>query len=565
MNPLFQKPNEKLIKALSGFSISAPSKTITTSNAGLVGVPSKTTTTFNTGVNVAPPSTVSSQNLTPTPQLNLPPAPQPTNPAVYQGAIVSAQPTPLSVGNPTQFGAGYTKEFGYNTPPTQTVQTQTSQNNAFDASGNPIQVGNPALNPQFNYGTTATNQNQDIATQINANGVAETKQTGFIDRLGSLYESLIGKTKAQQQAETQYQVPEYQRQLSNINSQITALANEAQAIPLQIQQESEGRGITRAGAAPIETARLRENAIKSLTLNSAASAIQGNLALAQQQADRAVELQFADKEGEIAYLEKVYTLNKDQLEREDKKKADALAIQIEERKRLLDEEKLNRAEVLKIQNAAALSGAPADVLNRISQITDPLQAAQFASPYLAQEGQLQRELLQEQINTQKANQTKVYADIAEANLKARGVQSPYQAERATRNLNQVAELERKAGLFTTGVGALLGFLPATDARNFKGEVETLKGNIFANELTAMREASKTGGAVGNVSDKEGDKLQNALGNLDVFQSPNDFKANLVQVKNSINRWQATIAGRAYYETDDGVLYIQGEDGLYYEV
>jgi cell division protein FtsI/penicillin-binding protein 2 len=66
----------------------------------------------------------------------------------------------------------------------------------------------------------------------------------------------------------------------------------------------------------------------------------------------------------------------------------------------------------------------------------------------------------------------------------------------------------------------------------------LKSNIAQQELTAMREASKTGGALGNVSDKEGERLASSLGALDVTQSPEAFKKQLQIVKDNIYRWNA---------------------------
>lgn len=122
--------------------------------------------------------------------------------------------------------------------------------------------------------------------------------------------------------------------------------------------------------------------------------------------------------------------------------------------------------------------------------------------------------------------------------------SPYQAERATRNLQSVDELSKKVNRWTTGVGSLLGNIPETDARNFAAELDTLKANIAFGELTAMREASKTGGALGQVSDREGQLLQAALGALDAGQSPANLKAQLQKVKASIQRWQAAQRGMA---------------------
>ena len=122
--------------------------------------------------------------------------------------------------------------------------------------------------------------------------------------------------------------------------------------------------------------------------------------------------------------------------------------------------------------------------------------------------------------------------------------SPYQAERETRVLDSVDELMADVGPLTVGVGSLLSRLPATDARNFAAKLNTLKGNIAFSELTAMRAASKTGGALGAVSDKEIALLESSLGALDPQQSPAHFKAQLQKIRDSISRFRAAEAGGA---------------------
>jgi len=87
--------------------------------------------------------------------------------------------------------------------------------------------------------------------------------------------------------------------------------------------------------------------------------------------------------------------------------------------------------------------------------------------------------------------------------------------------------------WTVGLGSWLDVIPATNARNLKAELDTLKANIGFQELTAMRDASKTGGALGNVSDTEIRLLTNVLGALDSRQSPGNFKKNLQIVKDGL--------------------------------
>ena len=46
----------------------------------------------------------------------------------------------------------------------------------------------------------------------------------------------------------------------------------------------------------------------------------------------------------------------------------------------------------------------------------------------------------------------------------------------------------------------------------------------------MREASPTGGALGNVSEKENEYLQSVLGNVEQSQNPEQLKRNLLRLR-----------------------------------
>lgn len=121
--------------------------------------------------------------------------------------------------------------------------------------------------------------------------------------------------------------------------------------------------------------------------------------------------------------------------------------------------------------------------------------------------------------------------------------TPYASERAVRNLGAIDRLIPKVSRRTVGVGSLMQGVPESSARNFKAELDTLKANIAFGELTAMREASKTGGALGQVSERELALLESALGALDQGQSPQQFIQQLNLIKASIQRWQQAVAGQ----------------------
>jgi hypothetical protein len=116
--------------------------------------------------------------------------------------------------------------------------------------------------------------------------------------------------------------------------------------------------------------------------------------------------------------------------------------------------------------------------------------------------------------------------------------SAYSEERAVRVLESVDEIAQLVSPWTTGYGSMLSGLPATDAKNLASKLTTLRSNIMMNELTEMRAASKTGGALGQVSDKEGELLANSLGALDPSMDAASFKAELAKIRSTIERWNA---------------------------
>jgi hypothetical protein len=94
-------------------------------------------------------------------------------------------------------------------------------------------------------------------------------------------------------------------------------------------------------------------------------------------------------------------------------------------------------------------------------------------------------------------------------------------------------VDRALGLispFTTGFGAYLKNIPASDAKSLDTTLETIKANIGFDKLQAMREASPTGGALGQVSERELTSLQAVFGNLDQSQKDEDLKYNLMMLQ-----------------------------------
>ena len=101
----------------------------------------------------------------------------------------------------------------------------------------------------------------------------------------------------------------------------------------------------------------------------------------------------------------------------------------------------------------------------------------------------------------------------------------------------------------TGYGAYLSAFPATKARQIEATIKTIKSATSLNALQEMRLNSPTGGALGNVSDAEGARLENKRATLDSKLSTKDLKDKLLDLKTSLNDSKKRL--RRGYELDFG--------------
>jgi hypothetical protein len=94
------------------------------------------------------------------------------------------------------------------------------------------------------------------------------------------------------------------------------------------------------------------------------------------------------------------------------------------------------------------------------------------------------------------------------------------------NIFRALDIIKKSPKTTTGIGSYLSNIPGTDAKSLKERLGSIKANIGFDYLQAMREASPTGGALGNVSDKELQGLQSVFGSLEQSLSAEELTYNL---------------------------------------
>lgn len=107
---------------------------------------------------------------------------------------------------------------------------------------------------------------------------------------------------------------------------------------------------------------------------------------------------------------------------------------------------------------------------------------------------------------------------------------------------------------TTGWGGLLADIPASDQRALRNDIDTIKNLISVDSLENMRMSSPTGGALGNVTERELELLSSLRGRLDQLERPEDVTRALTEIRESLNRIQAErqdIYNRATRSADSG--------------
>lgn len=108
-------------------------------------------------------------------------------------------------------------------------------------------------------------------------------------------------------------------------------------------------------------------------------------------------------------------------------------------------------------------------------------------------------------------------------------------------VGKIDEALENVGFFTTGFpGAIGRKIPGTSAFDLDRTVDTLKANLGFDALQAMRDASPTGGALGQVAIQELAMLQAQVASLDTAQSEDQLKRNLEQIRTHYGNWRRIV-------------------------
>lgn len=131
-------------------------------------------------------------------------------------------------------------------------------------------------------------------------------------------------------------------------------------------------------------------------------------------------------------------------------------------------------------------------------------------------------------------------DVIETNVD-RMLQSPAMGGQEGGNLLDVA----------TGIrGVVARRIPGSDAAGFEARKETILANLGFKELADMRAQSPTGGALGNVTEKELAYLQATVASLNAAQNDKDMRMALQDVKKALAQSRKRISEAASQDTGE---------------
>jgi hypothetical protein len=106
----------------------------------------------------------------------------------------------------------------------------------------------------------------------------------------------------------------------------------------------------------------------------------------------------------------------------------------------------------------------------------------------------------------------------------------------------IGETKKLISGLTTGYGSFLSALPLTDAKTLQNNLESIKANLSLSQLTALKEASKTGASgLGQVTRNEFDALQSTIAKLD--PQSKTFADDLDKVDRTYSRLLKQLEGK----------------------
>ena len=114
-------------------------------------------------------------------------------------------------------------------------------------------------------------------------------------------------------------------------------------------------------------------------------------------------------------------------------------------------------------------------------------------------------------------------------------------DNADRMINVIQESIPMVGYNTAGLAGK-ATIWGSEGADLQKNLDTVKANLGFDRLQQMRDASKTGGALGSVAVKELEALQSTVSSLDRTQSPEKLRESLQNIEYYYSRWRKAVNG-----------------------
>lgn len=407
------------------------------------------------------------------------------------------------------------------------------------------QFQTPAPQAPTNYGAITTDlaSQQDFALQQFQN-----QQDQMVSDTSKLQNALLGEGafKAQQAEATGLNAAN-QAAIQKA-AEISALGKQAAAA--QQENISQGRQLGSVGSfvagqgAEIE----RNRAIKALSLGAELDAIQGNIAVAQSKVDQAVEAQYAPLKQALANKLQMFELNKTiyaQMSDREQKLYNRAKDAAEKEQKKLDQQIADKKDTENMI-IEATPNAPANVIAKAKQLAESGASKLAVAQALGEYGgdYLKTQLLKAQIDTEKAQKAKYYADINK-------IKSEMETKGLTPNTANIAKVESSQSVYdlaqelltAQGKGGAVGFgfkksvigslpfvegtaIAGTDRATYESKFKQLKDTLASANLDKLK---------GAMSDKDIEFLRNTGTALSLDMPESAFDAELKKVQNTMSR------------------------------
>lgn len=357
-----------------------------------------------------------------------------------------------------------------------------------------------SLNPSLTSLGQTTQQAEQLANQMTAGGISQLqdKQAKLRQEISKLSGDM-SQSARKAELEQQYGLNEQLTQLSELNKQIASKSAQYQ----QAIIENQGRNTLTSQIAGREGQLKRQMAVEIGGLTAMAEAMQGNIDMARSIIKDTVALEYEDKQNQLNTLLQQLEWNREDMTKEEQKEADKLKMEAEAQYAQMEIEQKNREQIMELAMEAAKNGAGMDILGNIMSSRSIEEALYNSGGALSS------------------------ASVSQVT----GTAVPLTAGEQENVNNMLSRIDQIMGtpqnVLDNVLGPLSSRIPTfrTESAELEAYIENLKTSLTLDNLSYLK---------GAMSDKDIQFITNASSALSTKMSPAAFKAELQNIRQTLN-------------------------------